>query len=347
LAEARDLLTVLEFRNKAAAVEHYLKQRNDSEDAAFDAKELRLRAERRLGELLAETVSHNGGGIGSNQHQQRSHDVTVAGRLPDGVSKMQSSRWQLIARLPEQDFEDHLAARREANQEITTRGVLRVARDHVRATTRRQRAATGARLAADAEQQVLEGDFREILAALSGVDAIITDPPYPKEFLPLYGTLAELAARCLSPHGVLAVLCGQSYLPDILDLMRPHITYRWQMAYLTPGGQAVQVWDRKFNTFWKPVLVFGAASAWAGDVVKSDVNDNDKRFHDWGQSESGIAGLVRRLTSPGQLVCDPFMGAGTTGVAAVAQGRRFVGCDIDPEQVNIARQRIHDRDRRV
>jgi DNA modification methylase len=50
--------------------------------------------------------------------------------------------------------------------------------------------------------------------------------------------------------------------------------------------------------------------------------------------------LVRRLTKPGQLVCDPFLGAGTTAVAALKLGRRFVGCDIDAEAVEQARKRV-------
>lgn len=77
-----------------------------------------------------------------------------------------------------------------------------------------------------------------------------------------------------------------------------------------------------------------------GDVVSGDVNDNDKRFHHWGQSESGMAALVERLTLPGQLVCDPFLGAGTTAVACLTRGRRFIGCDIDGSCVETARGRV-------
>jgi site-specific DNA-methyltransferase (adenine-specific) len=174
------------------------------------------------------------------------------------------------------------------------------------------------------------------------VDAIITDPPYPREYLHLYGQLAELAKSALKPDGVVAVMCGQSFLPEIMALMTPHLEYRWTMAYLTPGGQSVQVFPRKVNTFWKPVVVFGSARDWIGDVVKSDVNDNDKRFHHWGQSESGMADLVERLTLPGDLVCDPFLGAGTTAVVCKALGRRFVGCDVDAEHVASALDRIKE-----
>jgi hypothetical protein len=175
--------------------------------------------------------------------------------------------------------------------------------------------------------------MQELLASVKP-DAIITDPPYPREFIPLYGQMAELAKDV----PLVAVMCGQSYLPQILSDMARHMKYRWTLAYLTPGGQAVQQWGAKVNAFWKPVIIFGDGD-WIGDVVRSDINDNDKRFHHWGQSVSGMADLVSRLVKPGQLVCDPFLGAGTTAVAALMSGCRFVGCDIDASHVETAGER--------
>jgi site-specific DNA-methyltransferase (adenine-specific) len=225
---------------------------------------------------------------------------------------------------------------------------------------------------------LLHGDFREVFAEdgpdgdgedefpAGSVDAIITDPPYPAKFLDLFGRtpprvdpdtmishysefespgLAEIAARILKPGGVCAVMVGQSYLPEIIARLSDSLTYHWTISYLTPGGQAVQLWDRKVNTFWKPVLIFtkGAyAGDWFGDVTRSDVNDNDKQHHYWGQSESGMADLIDRLTKPGQLICDPFLGGGTTAVVAHALGRRFVGCDIDETCVETTAARFAD-----
>ena len=192
---------------------------------------------------------------------------------------------------------------------------------------------------------IRHGDFRESLADLDGrVDAIITDPPYPRDYLPLLSDLSEHAARLLRPGGICAVMMGQSYLPEVYQRLTEHLTYRWTMAYLTPGGQSAQLWDRKVNTFWKPVILFTNGDAdsgdWIGDVAKSDTNDNDKRRHHWGQSESGTAKLVDTLTDEDELVCDPFLGGGTTAAIALDLGRLFVGCDIDLQAVVTARQRL-------
>ncbi|HEV8713505.1 MAG TPA: hypothetical protein VGX03_11850 [Candidatus Binatia bacterium] len=84
-------------------MQHYLQQRDGSGEAARLAGELKLRAERRLGELLKETVRPG--------NPQLSHDTTI-GRLPDRVSRDQSSRWQTIAELPDEDFEREIAEKK-------------------------------------------------------------------------------------------------------------------------------------------------------------------------------------------------------------------------------------------
>ena len=50
--------------------------------------------------------------------------------------------------------------------------------------------------------------------------------------------------------------------------------------------------------------------------------------------------LCRLVTPPGGLVLDPFAGSGSTGVAAVQEGFRFLGIEKEPEYVEIARARI-------
>lgn len=175
------------------------------------------------------------------------------------------------------------------------------------------------------------------------VDVIITDPPYKQEYLPLYEDLAKLAAKVLKPGGSLIVMTGQSYLPEIFNLMTPHIKYQWMTAYLTPGGQSAQLWQRQVNTFWKPVIWYikgEYTGKWLGDVAKSAVNDNDKRFHEWGQSESGMADLIERFSNLGDTILDPFVGGGTTAVVAVQMGRKFIGSDIDPEKIETTQKRL-------
>jgi site-specific DNA-methyltransferase (adenine-specific) len=335
LAEARDVLAVLDYRDKLAAIERYLRQRDDSDGAARDAAELRLWAERRLGEMLWDTVVARG-----------DHGPGLSGSgpsLPPGINKHQSSRYQRAKELPVEDFVRHIRHAREANdiRGLTSAAINRLAKAAIAGKWGEAEDGAAARVGSLPDGCRIEAaSMQDFLPTLAGVDLILTDPPYPEEFLPLYGDLARLAPGSLAEGGVLAVMCGQYHLPAVLARMTPHIGYRWTMAYLTPGGQAAQVFSQKVNAFWKPVLIFGGAGRWLADVVRSAVNDNDKRFHEWGQSFWGMAALVRALSKPGQLVVDPFLGGGATAAAALSLGRRFAGCDIHPGHVETTRARL-------
>lgn len=183
------------------------------------------------------------------------------------------------------------------------------------------------------------GDFREVLADLTNIDAIITDPPYPREFLPLLDDLAAWADKVLAPDGVLAILFGQTYLPEVYRRLDGHRPYRWTGCYLTPGGGYVsRVAHVQSN--WKPVIVYGGGPRFA-DTLRTEGSDaNAKSLHKWGQDYSAFHTLIERLTKPGQTVCDPFAGSGTTLLAAKALGRHAVGAEIDPEHIRIARERV-------
>jgi ParB-like chromosome segregation protein Spo0J len=193
--------------------------------------------------------------------------------------------------------------------------------------------------------RVIVGDFREVGDQIDdgSIDAIVTDPPYAKEFIGLFEPLAALAIRVLKPGGSCLVLCGQSYLPEYLDALRKHLDYHWAIGVHMPGGQAVQQHERGINIFWKPALWFTKGpmkSAGVSDFIRTDVNNNDKRFHPWGQSEQLIRGLIERCSMPGHVILDPMMGAGTTGVVCRCLNRDFVGIEIDEDKAKQAQERI-------
>lgn len=193
------------------------------------------------------------------------------------------------------------------------------------------------------EPVLINEDFRNVEISENSIDLIITDPPYPYKYINLFGDLASFAERVLKPGGSLFTMAGQSYLPEIYNLMNVGgLNYNWTLAYLTPGGQSPQLWNRKVNAFWKPVLWYtkGKPGFWIGDVVKSAVNDNDKNFHFWGQSESGMANLIQKVSYVGQTILDPFLGGGTTGIVALKLYRKFVGIEIDKNIFEIATERI-------
>ena len=189
-------------------------------------------------------------------------------------------------------------------------------------------------------KEIRFGDFRETLKDLENVDAIITDPPYGKDYLPLLGDLAAWADNVLKKNGVLAVLFGQTHLSEayrLLDVGRP---YRWTMAYLTPGPGYVSH-ARKVQSQWKPVLIYGDGPRFS-DVINSQAIGGGvgKTHHEWEQSLGAFQEIIERLTAPGDLVVDPFAGAGTTLLAALSCGRGAIGAEISKEHYETAKTRL-------
>lgn len=175
------------------------------------------------------------------------------------------------------------------------------------------------------------------------VDAIITDPPYPREFLPQWGELGVFAAHALRPGGSLLAMSGQMFLPDVFrHLEVSGLDYRWPLACMTPGAN-MRVWPVKLMQGWKPILWYskGKKDVFPRRMMEDRiVSKPDKRFHHWGQDLGVFEHLVLAFSRRGETVCDPFLGGGTTAVAARLLGRNFLGCDPDAACLDKTRLRI-------
>ncbi len=132
ITAAKSVDEVKQIRDKAEALRAYAKQAGESLDVQNDIAEIKLRAERRAGEIIREMPKAEapaGPGRGHKNPVERD-DTLSAPRLSDlGISRDESSRWQKMASLPEERFEEHIARVKGKNQELTTAGVLRVARE--------------------------------------------------------------------------------------------------------------------------------------------------------------------------------------------------------------------------
>lgn len=308
-----------------------------------------LDAEVRIGELMQDvpkaTTNHKNLEIVNNVDFLKPKSEVIRDA---GLTQKQVERFQTMAAHPE--IVEQAKAEAKEKGEVLSRSAVLKKIDDTKKAERKAEKAERKKYSLEVELpedmcRLFTADIRKGLSEIedNSIDFIITDPPYPKEYLPLFADLSKLAARVLKPGGSLIVMSGQSYLPDVIQLLGTEMKYHWCMAYVTPGGQSPQLFHKKVNTFWKPVLWFVKdeyAGDWVGDVLKSAVNDNDKRFHEWGQSFSGMMDIVERFTNPGDIILDPFLGGGTTGVVSVCSGRKFIGADIEEKNVTLSMERI-------
>ena len=113
------------IRNQAEAYRYALRQAKESPEVIKKAEEIKLRAERRAGELLKETPMAKGAAE-KDWNKTVSNGTTALSDM--GISRDQSSKWQKIASIPEEKFENYI----EVQKELSTAGVLRVADNEIR-----------------------------------------------------------------------------------------------------------------------------------------------------------------------------------------------------------------------
>lgn len=200
--------------------------------------------------------------------------------------------------------------------------------------------------AAGTRWRLLLGDFRDRLAELGDgtVDLIVTDPPYPAEFLPLYTDLSKHAARVLKPQGLLLSLTGKIFLPDVMRMLGEHLAYGWCYCQPLPGANS-RIMARHVAQTWKPWLAYSNGTwpsgmiEWHGDTTDPSAMSKSYR---WEQGAEPADYLIANLSGPDAVVLDPFTGTGTYGVAALRQGRSFIGCEADADRFAQAKGRLDD-----
>lgn len=199
------------------------------------------------------------------------------------------------------------------------------------------------------------GDAREIASELTGIT--ISDPPYGNATAMNHGgmwhrtgivhddTLAvrdEVMAALNQPFAIFAAI--NKPRPD-----NARATLVWEKGEHVGAGDLALPWKPNVE------LIHVGGHGWAHRRRQTSVlrynaisgcvgNRNDgHRWHPFEKPVDLMAHLIER--APAGVIVDPFMGSGTTGIAAIQQGRSFVGVEIDPTHFDTACRRIEDAQR--
>jgi len=189
------------------------------------------------------------------------------------------------------------------------------------------------------------GDFKTVLADIpdGSINVIVTDPPYPYEYIQCWSDLAEFAKKKLKPNGFCIAYSGQFYLPEVMKRMGEHLDYYWTFC-LHHTGQGSQIVNGKnLMCRWKPILIYQNGKKKISNTIQDYIASGgaEKDGHDWQQSQDGVSDLIRYFTNPNDLVVDTFAGSATTLIAAHKLNRRCIGAEIDEESYNIAKSIIN------
>ena len=216
------------------------------------------------------------------------------------------------------------------------------------------------------------GDCLEIMPTLGVVDHVICDPPYEARLHAAKAHLSDLrkdsgpelraidfdaidpireqfseiaAASCTGWFIAFCTIEGARPWADCINAsaMKYKRACVWVKPDSTPqlNGQGPAQGAEIFVCAWAGT---GHAKWNAGGkrgVYTHLVNNAERTgLHPTEKPRKLMAAIIKDFTNPGQLICDPFMGSGTTGVAAVQLGRNFIGIEKDPKYFELACDRL-------
>lgn len=191
------------------------------------------------------------------------------------------------------------------------------------------------------------GDCLDILPTLEtgSVDAVITDPPY--------GIGINKSNRLSVSRG----FGGQTWDDEPLYQHIEYLFYTYgdlpmaiwggnYYAHLLPPSRGWLIWDKRTgaNSFADCELAWtnidSVVKMYTVPLVGANAKDTQERYHPTQKPITLMKWILEKYTSCGSTILDPFMGSGTTGVAAVQLGRKFIGIEIDETYYEIAKKRI-------
>ena len=199
---------------------------------------------------------------------------------------------------------------------------------------------------------IYHGDCRDVLPYLSG-DAIVTDPPYgikfdratwgddPENYPQLIRWLVKEASRCV-PNGWCFVFQA---MPNV-SRFSAWFPDGWRIYAACKNFAQIRptVWHS-----WDPVIFWANGQAFHGKELNRDYYVGnvagvfaDGNGHPCPKPLDTMRHIVSIASAPGATVLDPFMGSGTTLVAAKQLGRRAIGIEIEARYCEIAAQRVEE-----
>ena len=185
-------------------------------------------------------------------------------------------------------------------------------------------------------------DFMGLTVEPGSVDAVVTDIPYEEKWVRSMGRpFSEWCARVLRPGGVMVTWFKHSQLDQCLAALSSHLRYQWLFVSPLAGAKTVQgqwvITKHQIAVVYtrsKKLELRAAVEDWVPMGRKS------ARRHRHQKNVAQMLHLVEAFSAEEGLVVDPFAGSFTTAEACWHTNRHFIGGDIDPACLGMARERF-------
>ena len=332
LAEAKTIGETKKVMDMAHAAQIYARRQQLGEEAMAYALAIKIEALRKLGEMLA--VGEDRAKVGQPKKSiVLDRDYTLPTLKDIGISKNLSVMAQQLAAMPDAQFE-------QVREGVQT---LNEVRKEIKRSERIKKIEQMAKkfdANDDTAIQIRFEDFRIGCNSIkdNSIDAIITDPPYPLEFIHLWEAMFSMADRVLKPSAFLICYANHQNLETIFRLSN-NLKYYWIFKLDFTAKPIAK--GRNLIATWKPVLVyqklpFKKLENTIEDQIKEtkpfDYASRDMHDLNWGQSLGKFEWIINSFTNPQDIVLDPFAGTGTTLVACKNTKRKCIGFEIEKEE---------------
>ena len=216
--------------------------------------------------------------------------------------------------------------------------------NHKRAELLKERMPAAQRVEVIGDSTLYLGDCLEIMKGLEPVDAVVTDPPYGLGDKWKGGAGGKKSTwRIPQGEAMKWDMTSPDFLPSIVAGKQAIV---WGGNYFAlPPSRGWLVWDKKQRGTW---TTGHTELAWtsidqpirAYSLSQVEAHANMGKVHP-AQKPLEIMTWCLGFIPDALNILDPFMGSGTTGVACVKLGRKFIGIEIDPDYFEIACERIY------
>ena len=332
LAIAETIDDIKHLETKASAIAEIARKQKMGKSAQDEVGEFRVEIEKKKGVWLDEYFPQGG------NRKSRLPDGTLKS---EGINKKESSNARLVSKEAELVAQAIEELKHNKTKIVTPAAVAKSVRKKKRDINIKEKIEVGKSKEINIDFRL--GDFEEVLTDIpdGSVDCIITDPPYPHEFINCWTKLSRFAKRVLKPHGFCIAYSGQMYLPEVINRMNEHLDYYWTFCLQHLGDTQI-VNGVNVICKWKPVLIFQNGKKKVDNTLKDFIvsKGKEKGDHKWQQSKSGISYIIEMFTDPNDIICEPFAGSGTTMIVAKELNRNIIAAEIDEDAYNLAKANL-------